>query len=269
LWARGYPDQGLARNEEAIALARKLSHPLSLGIALIGSASLSQECHPDDPVSADRIAEAIALFTAQELPMMLAVALVYDGAARARRGSSDGSTVAQMTRAMAAFEATGARWLRPYFQASLARTYAGEGRVEEGLAVIDEALREDAAGKAGFYRAELRRLKGVLALARLGKKAPAESTRAESEACFQEAIAIARRQGARSLELRAVIDLARLWRANGRAGEARRVLAEVYEQFTEGFETHDMREARALLAELSRGSRDKRSGSPRRTLASR
>ncbi|MGH7803629.1 MAG: ATP-binding protein, partial [Candidatus Binatia bacterium] len=269
LWARGYPEQGLARSEDAIALARELSHPLSLGIALIQFLYLSEESHRDDPVLAGRLAEAIELFTSQELPMMLAVALVYDGAARARSGSAPLAAIEQMTRAMAAFEATGAKWLRPYFQASLARTYATAGRFDEGLATIDAALSEEAPGDGGFYRPELRRLKGALALARLGESAPPEPARAEIEACFHEAIAIARRQGARTLELRAMIDLARLWRANGRAKEARRALTDLYAGFTEGFETDDMREARALLAELSGSAPEKRAGASRRALARR
>ena len=137
-----------------------------------------------------------------------------------------------------------------YFHALLAETYGKAGKVEEGLAALAEALRAVDDTGIGFYEPELHRLKGELLLAR------APENPADAEACFRQAIAIARRQEAKSLELRAVMSLSRLLQQQGRKEEARPMLAEIYGWFTEGFDTADLQEAKALLAGgLVRGRR--------------
>ena len=122
---------------------------------------------------------------------------------------------------------------------------------EEGLTVLAEALA--AVNKSGerFYEAELYRLKGELTLKQSRVRDPESEVQKEAQAYFLKAIEIARQQQAKSLELRAVMSLSRLWQQQGKKDEARQLLAEIYNWFTEGFETRDLQEAKALLEELS------------------
>jgi len=131
---------------------------------------------------------------------------------------------------------------KPYYRALLAEGGLKAGRIEEGLNVVAEALA--GAHKTGiqFYVAELHRIKGEFLL---------QSRVKEAETCFRQAIDIARRQSAKSLELRAVMSLSRLRQGQGKKEEARQMLAEIYDWFTEGFDTADLKEAKALLEELS------------------
>ena len=152
---------------------------------------------------------------------------------------------------------------RPYHLALLAEAYGKTGQVEERLTALAEAL--TVADKTGerYYEAELYRLKGELTLQKFqvsGSKfqvpspqhpTPSTQAEAEAEACFQKAIEIAQRQQAKSLELRAATSLARLWQQQGKRDEARHLLAEIYGWFTEGFDTKDLQEAKALLEELA------------------
>jgi predicted ATPase len=134
---------------------------------------------------------------------------------------------------------------RPYFLALLAEACGGMGQAEEGLNVLAEAL--DIVHKNGerFYEAELHRLKGELTLAL------SQENEAESEACFCQALEVARWQSAKSLELRAAMSLSRLWQGQGKREETRQMLSKLYGWFTEGFNTKDLKEAKALLEELS------------------
>ena len=134
----------------------------------------------------------------------------------------------------------------PNFLALLAETYGKEERAEEGLAVLAEALATVNKTEERWYDAELYRLKGELML-----QAEYHDAGTEAEQCFQQALVIARRQSAKSWELRASTSLARLWQQQGKRDEARQMLAEIYGWFTEGFDTKDLQEAKALLAELT------------------
>ncbi len=150
-----------------------------------------------------------------------------------------------MCQGLAARQATGAELIRPYFLVLLAEMYGGIGQAEEGLNTLGEALA--AVHKAGerHWEAELYRLRGELLL-----KSKVQSV-SEAETCFRHAIDIAQNQSAKSLELRAVTSLSRLWQQQGKKDEARQMLAKVYGWFTEGFDTVDLKEAKALLEELS------------------
>jgi predicted ATPase len=140
--------------------------------------------------------------------------------------------------------------LRPHFLALLAEAYGKARQAEEGLTVLAEALA--AVNKTGerYYEAELHRLKGELTL-----QAKDQSLRSqveeEAEACFHKAIEIARQQQAKSLELRAVMSLSRLWQQQGKKQEAHQMLADIYGWFTEGFDTKDLEDAKTLLQELA------------------
>ena len=178
--------------------------------------------------------------------------------------------IAQIRQGLTAYHATGAELGRPLFLGLLADAYGKTGRAEEGLTAVTEAL--TAAHKNGqrLWEAWLYRLKGELMLQQFkvqgsrfkvqGSQHPTPSTQhpapntqaeAEAEAYFQQAIDLTRRQSAKSLELRAVMSLSRLWQHQGKKKEARRMLAEIYGWFSEGFDTADLREAKVLLEELS------------------
>jgi predicted ATPase len=148
---------------------------------------------------------------------------------------------------LAAWQTTGARGGGPVFLAWLAETYGKGGQAEEGLRVLAEALALVNAGGERRHEAELYRLKGELLLyAECGVHQAALS----AEECFQQALTVARHQQAKSLELRAAMSLSRLWQQQGKRAEAYRLLADVYGWFTEGFDTADLQDAKALLEEL-------------------
>jgi len=153
--------------------------------------------------------------------------------------------MAQMRQGIAAWRATGAELQRPYYLALLAEAFGKAGQADEGLSVLTEALAAVHKTEERLYEAELYRLKGELLLSLSAEN------QAEAEACFHKAIDIAQRQSAKSLELRAVMSLSRLLEMQGKTAEARQMLTEIYGWFTEGFDTADLQEAKALLEELS------------------
>jgi len=267
LWLRGYPDQALARSEEALTLARQLSHPLGLAIALFFRATVAQHCHRQEQAGQQWTEEAVTLSTAQGFPLLLAINMVVQGVMLVRQGQG-AAGVEQMTQGLGACRATGEETLRTYFLALLAEAYSAEGQPKEGLTVLAEALAiVDTTGER-FYEAELWRLKGALTLQKEARgwrlETSPPSSRAsslkpqvskeverEAEACFHKAIEIARHQGAKSLELRAVMSVSRLWHQQGKKQQARKLLAEIYGWFTEGFDTADLHEAKALRQALA------------------
>ena len=191
----------------------------------------------------------------------LAVGTLQRGWALAAQGQGEAG-MAQIRQGLAAWQATGTASAQPWGLALLAEAYGHMGQTEEGLRVLTETLTiVDKTGE-GPYTAELYRLKGVLTLRQwpvahatghapipqpLSPHSPAE---VEAEASFQQAIEMARRQRAKSLELRAVMSLSRLWQQQGKRAEAHELLSEVYNWFTEGFDTVDLQEAKALLDQL-------------------
>jgi predicted ATPase len=150
-----------------------------------------------------------------------------------------------MRQGLAAELATGSTLFQPYSLGLLAEAYGAGGHPDEGLTALAEALAVLDTTELRYYAAELYRLKGALLLQQAVPDA------VQAEACFQEALAIARQQQARSWELRAATSLARLWQSQGKCQEAHDLLAPVYAWFTEGFDTADLQEAKVLLGELS------------------
>jgi predicted ATPase len=242
LWHLGYPDQAVKRAHEALTLAQELPHPLTLTTALIWAAWLHILCR-EGQAAQERAEAAVTLCTEQGVPFWLAEGTILRGWALAEQGNREEGIV-QIRQGLAAYRATGVEMMRSYFLALLGETCGKIGQTEEGLTVLAEAL--DVVDKTGerFYEAELYRLKGELILKQ-------SSVQKEAEECFGKAIAIARKQQARSLELRATVSLARLWQQQGKTAEAHQMLSEVYNWFTEGFDTKDLQEAKALLDELA------------------
>jgi predicted ATPase len=245
LWLLGYPDQALQRMHEAVTLARTLAHPLSLALALFHMASVRRQ-RREAPETQEWAEAAIALSREQGFPYWLASATGLRGWARAKQGEPE-PWIAQMRQSVAAPQALarGSEQGRPTALAYLAEVYLDIGQAEEGLGVLAKALAFVDKNGERWWEAELHRLKGELLLVR------AAEPHAEAEACFQHALDVARRQQAKSLELRAATSLARLWQQQGKPHEARQLLAEVYGWFTEGFDTADLKEAKALLEALS------------------
>jgi predicted ATPase len=188
----------------------------------------------------------MTLSTEQGFPHWLAYGTILRGWALALRGEG-AEGIAQVRQGLVAYRGTGAELHRPYFLSLLAEAYGGVGQSEEGLKVLVEALAlVDKTGERN-WEAELHRRKGELLLMQQGKR----QQLGEAEECFRQALDTARRQQAKSLELRAAMSLSRLWQQQGKQEEAHHLLAEIYAWFTEGFDTADLKEAKFLLEELA------------------
>jgi predicted ATPase len=242
LWVLGYPDQAVASSQAALALAQQLAHPLSLAIALYWAAVL-HHLRREATLTQAHAEAAMTLATDQEFLQILAQATPQRGWALAASGHGE-EGIAQIRQGLAAYQVTGAIRDQPYHLALLAEAYAQAGETTEGLEAVGEALATVAKSAVRWWEAELHRLRGELLLQHA--VAPPQ----EAEACFQQALDIARRQQAKSLELRAVMSLSRLWQLHGKRAEAHELLAPVYAWFTEGFDTADLQEAKALLEVL-------------------
>ena len=244
LWMLGYPDQALDWSRRGLKLARQLAHPASLAHAHAFGAICHQLCRGQQETQ--KLAEAaVNISTEQGLPQYRGQGSVLRGWTLAEQGHGE-EGIAQILGGLVAYRATGTGQFRLYFPALLAEIYGREGRAGEGIAVLAEALTAmNSGGEERFYEPELYRLKGELLLAL------SPQNQAEAEVCYRQAVEAARRQSARSLELRAVRSLSWLWQRQGKKESARQLLAEKYGWFTEGFETPDLQEARALLEELS------------------
>jgi class 3 adenylate cyclase/predicted ATPase len=243
LWQLGYPDQALKRGNEALLLAQRLSHPHSLAVSEFFIGFLRQNRR--EARSAQENAESVIALSAEHgLTDWLAWATSLRGWANSAQGRSE-EWIGQIQEGMAASRATGAELFRPYFLCLLAEAYMEAGRLDEGLRALTEALAAADENENRNYEPEMHRLKGELLLKR------DDSNIAEAQGCFERAIEIARKQSAKSLELRATMSLARLLAKQGRRDEARTMLADIYNWFTEGFDTADLKDAKALLEELN------------------
>ena len=249
LWALGYPDQALKRSQEALTLAQELSHPFSQAL-VFDYATILHQFRRERQTVHERAAAAIALCTEQGFTYYLAWGTFMQGWALAEQGQAE-EGIAQMRQSLAALRATGAELRQPYYLALLAETHGKGGQAEEGLAMLAEALARTHASKECWWQVELYRLKGELLRQKAEGKGQKAKIEPEVEAYFRQAIDLARRQRAKSLELRAVISLSRLWQQQGKTEHAHALLSEIYGWFTEGFETKDLQEAKALLNDLA------------------
>jgi class 3 adenylate cyclase/predicted ATPase len=242
LWNLGYPDQALNRSNEAVALARRLSHPHSVAFAegLLTSIRIHRREWPPAQESAEKV---IALSGEHGFALWSAVGIWNRGAALAKQGRQE-EGIAQMREGIAAFHGIGAKLGRPGGFCLLAEAFIETGRFEEADYILKEALAAVEEDEARAKEAEMHRLKGELLL----KQNNFDLLQAQS--CFERAIGIARKQSAKSLELRATTSFARLLAKQDRRGEAHKTLADIYNWFTEGFDTADLIDAKALLDQL-------------------
>ena len=242
LWLLGYPDQALARLHDALALAHALSYPYSLAFARCWAAFVSQ-FRRDVPAVHEQAEAAVTLSTEQGFPFWAAAGTIFRGWALAMQGQGE-EGMAQVRQGIAAWRATGATLGVPYFCTLLAEVSVHLGHTEDGLQALAEAHALMEQHEERWWEAEVYRLRGVLLLRQTG------TPQAEAEAWLQRALDVARRQQAKSLELRAAMSLSRLWQQQGKRQEAYDLLAPIYHWFTEGFDTADLQDARVLLAEL-------------------
>ncbi|MER9256603.1 AAA family ATPase [Mesorhizobium sp. M0598] len=243
LWLLGYPDQASRRQAEALALARRVGHKNTLGFALMYSAMAGAYGH-NAGVAAEHSASLLELAREQKFDLWRAGATVVNGWATARQGHG-AVGIAAIERGLAEWTGSGAEWMRPFFLSLLADACALSGDVLRALGELDEAKAAVERTGQRWPDAELHRLRGQFLTA-----LPDGGRPGEASAAFQSAIQIGRRQSAKFWELRAATSLARLWRDEGKHADARDLLAPVYAWFTEGFETPDLKEARALLDTL-------------------
>jgi predicted ATPase len=242
LWLLGYPEQALTRLHKALALAHELSHPYSLAWAQCFAAFVSQ-FRRDVQAVHEQAKAAVALATEQRFPLLVAYGTSVRGWALALQGQGE-EGMAQVRQGIAAVRATGAAVLVPYLCTVLADVAAHLGHSDDGLQALAEAYTLVEQQDERFWEAEICRLRGVVPLRQPGT--PQE----EAETWLQRALDVARRQEAKSLELRAAMSLSRLWQQQGKRSEAGALLAPVYGWFTEGFDTADLQDAKVLLEEL-------------------
>jgi predicted ATPase len=241
LWYLGFPDQALAQSYKAIKLAKESSHVYDLAYALYCS-SWSHQLRREAQATQAQAEAAIELSTRHGFAYWLATATILRGWALVEQGQTEAG-LADLRQGLADVQTIGAMLLRPYFLALLSEAYEKIGQVDKGLVLLSEVLTTVDRTKERHYEAELYRLKGQLLLQMNAK--------VEAEHHFRQAMRIAQNQQAKSLELRAVMSLSRLWQSQGKGVYARQVLAEIYEWFSEGFETTDLKAARTLLKELA------------------
>jgi predicted ATPase len=243
LWFLGYPDQAQRRSDEALRLAQELAHPFSLAWAW-HIAAVVHQYRGERQAARECVNVALALAREHGLAFVSALAMLLHGWGLVGQGQAE-EGIAGMRAGLSAYQATGAALTLPGYLAMLAAAHARVGQIPEALCLVDEALTVLNRTEERLHEVDLYRLKGEFIL-----RSTVPNPCVEAEAYMRRALEIARRQGAKSLELRAAMSLGRLWQKQGRAEEARRLLEEVYGWFTEGFETRDLRDAEKFLAAL-------------------
>ncbi|HYL60447.1 MAG TPA: hypothetical protein VEU51_16385 [Candidatus Acidoferrales bacterium] len=242
LWFLGYPEQALKMNHAAVDLARALCDPISLVFA---ESLLCHLLHHRREVRdfQETAEHAIAICAEHGFVYASAHATVCRGAAMTELGRSE-EGLEQIQKGFAAHRAIGVEVNRPEFLYWLAEAYCATGRLDDALDTLTKAAGVSEKHEYRCLDAEIYRLRGEILLRRRN------SGSAEAQGCFQQGIEIARKQSAKALELRTTTSLARLLDKQGRRNEARTMLADVYNWFTEGFDTADLKDAKALLDEL-------------------
>jgi adenylate cyclase len=241
LWCLGFQEQALRRSHETLALARDLNQPFTLVDALC-YAGCMLDVMRRDAHGLEGHAEEMTRLIHDKVPGWSGTGHFFGGAALVLLGRAQ-EGLEQMRQAITLLRAKGAVIDISLYLCTVAEAQAGIGRPDEGLATLAETLALVEETEERFYETELHRLRGELL--RL------QGDEDEAEASFRKAIDVARRQSTKSWELRSTTSLARLLQQRGRTEEARQVLAEIYSWFTEGFDTRDLKEARALLDEIS------------------
>jgi len=243
-WTMGRPNKAAAEQQAAVTLAEQLTHPPSLAQAFTWSCALSY-FERDAQAAGQMARRLIDLSTEHDLPPWRVAGTLFDGWSRAEAGDRMAGIV-QIREALVAAKTTGTLMpIEPLYLMVHADACLKHSLIEEGLHAADDALAMMEASGQRTWQSNLRRLRGELLLLQ------GRASQEEAERCFRHALEIARRQREQAWELRAAASLGRLLGLQGRRDEAREILANAFGRFTEGFETANLTEARALLAELS------------------
>jgi len=240
LWLLGHPDQALEQIRASLAGAKEVAHTFSLGMALDFGARL-HHMRREPELAAGSARALMELAAEQQFGLFTFDSLIMEGLARLDGGED---AVEQIRRALDGRLATGNELVQPFFLTELARRFVQAGRINDAIETLQEALSRIGHTGGRWWEAEAHRVMGDLLL----QRSSGDLNGAEDS--YQRAIEQSRQQNAKSLELRATTSLARLWRDQNKRTEARNLLAPVYGWFTEGFDTPDLREAKALLIEL-------------------
>jgi predicted ATPase len=243
LWLLGYPDRSLRRMDEALTLARALSDAYSLGFALYFASTLYIWRREVQPVQ-ETLAAMMAISQEQGFVRWLGGGMIKQGWILAQQGAVQ-EAMAQMHQGLSIWRTAAGEMGLPGNLSRLADAYGKAGRAEEGLHILAEALAAIDNHAELYSAAEVYRIQGELLLLQATPDA------SQAETSFQRALDVARHQQAKALELRATMSLARLWQHQGKRHQAHQMLAESYGWFTEGFDTPDLQEAKALLAALA------------------
>jgi predicted ATPase len=247
----GYPDQARQRSQEALARTQTLASPFNRCNLLLFLA-LFHLFRREWSLAQQGVEESLSLATSHAFPFYRAIGTIVHGATLGVQGQGQAG-VERIRQGLAAWHAMGTTSLQSWGLAMLAAGYGRLGQAEAGLRALTEAHAVMTTTREAFYAAEMARLKGEIYLQE-GAQAPdvgaGTSPVAAAEACFQQALQVARRQQARWWELRAAMSLARLWQHRGQWAAARALLAPIYGWFTEGFDTIDLQETKAFLEEL-------------------
>jgi predicted ATPase len=250
LWELGYPDQALRRSHEMLQLAQQQSHPFNLAQALYHVAVLhAMRCEVG--LTRALLERQVQLATEHAFMLQAARGTILLGWALAMQGMMQ-QGIEQMQQGLAALQAAGDEVERPFFLACLADVYRRSGQISAALEVLADGRQVAQAMGRQLIIGRLYRLTGECLLAQTGTEPEAKDARlVDAEACFRQALALARRLQAKSLELQTAMSLSRLWQQQGQREAAWQLLADVYGWFTEGCDTVDLQEARQLLVQLA------------------
>ena len=242
MWVLGYPTAAVADAERALRNARDIGHAASLIFALIITSMTRINCANYSAAKA-QLDEAVVLAGEKGASFWKVAGTLLQGCLSSLTGKA-ADAIQLITSGIAAFQSTGARVFLPFFLLHLTRAYAELDQFDDAWRCIGEAITAVETTKETWCEADIHRIAGEIVLL------SPERDAAKAEAYFERALAVARQQQAKSWELRAAMSMARLWRDQGKPQQAREVLAPVHGWFTEGFDTLDLKEAKALLDEL-------------------
>jgi len=243
LWLLGYPDQALNRVCEVLTLAYKLSHAYSRAMAILLVTFARCYLREIDRTK-ESAKELIDCSTKNRFPILLSIGEVMHLWALGME-KKENDIIDKMNRAIEELQSIPFDNMRSFFRGLLAEVCVKYGQIEEGLTTLEEAQTWMVKTGERFWEAELHRLKGEM------HSSQSVEGQMEAESCFHQAIEVAQHQRAKSLELRAAMSLSRLWQSQGKMEEAKRLLSDIYDWFTEGFDTADLKDAKALLEKLS------------------
>jgi predicted ATPase len=242
LWLLGYPEAALKDAECAVKNAREIGQAATLAYALALTSIFTHVPCGNYAAANAQLDELVALADEKDVVLIQAAGMVGQGVLTLAGKAAD--AVQKLTTGIAAWRSTGATVFLPVWLSYLARAYAELDQFDDARRCIEEAVRAIETTKEKWNEAGIHQTAGEIALM------SAEPDAVKAQAYFEHALTVARQQQAKSWELRAAMSLARLWRAQGKRDQARELLAPVYGWFTEGFDTLDLKEAKALLDEL-------------------